>query len=157
MNLYLFIPISNARQSDFIFNLLAHSITMTLAFLTTDIIKTRYKTLHVDKLINISNKVWILLLITSLCITAIPGSIGFIAELQALYSANKSSSIVTAITMVSIILSSCYMMYACFKVKDKVYKYNLFKFNNWQITVITAVFVLIITGGILPLLYVFKY
>ena len=157
MNLYLFIPLANTNNNEFVFSLLAHSVTMALVFLIADIIKTRYKTLYIDRLTNISNKIWILLLTASLCVTSIPGNIGFVAELQALCNANNYNSTITAIIMAIILLSSCYIMYTCFVIKDNTYKYDFFKFNNWQkITIITTT-LLVVTGGTLPLLHALRY
>ncbi len=151
INLYLFILLSDACQTNFAFSLLAHSVTMVLAFFATDIIKARYKTLYIKNLTNISNKIWKLLLIASLCVTAIPGSIGFIAELQALYNANRCNLIITGIIMALILLSSCYTMHMCFTVKSNISKYDLFKFGNLQKAAIIITSSLIAIGGILPL------
>lgn len=141
MNLYLFIPLTTPDSKWFLYSLIAHSLTMLLAFIVADIIKGRTI---------ISNKNWILVLIGTLCLMSIPGSIGFIAEICALYKANTMNSTITSLVLIFIIIFSYCIMGYIFKIKENVSNYRLIRLNKSQTVAIVLTITLIIVGGTVP-------
>lgn len=141
MNLYLFILLASPYSYCFIYSLIAHSITMVLAFMATDIEKGRML---------ISNKSWILVLISSLCLTSIPGSVGFLAEICALHNSNIVNPTMTVLLIILIIISSCRIMNLIFKRKEVVVNYHLHRLKTTQIVVIILIITLIVIGGVVP-------
>lgn len=141
MNIYLFIPLVTQNSLWFTFSLVAHSITMVLVFLVADTIRSRQV---------ISNKAWIFALISSLCITSIPGSINFIAEICSVYYSNIANSLFATTMIVFVIISSCCQMNYVFKMKENISNYELCRLSKPQVIALSITLLLIIIGGVVP-------
>ena len=159
MGLYLFVILSDLNYNYSTFCLLQHSFSMIFAFLTTDLLKSNYHTLDLNKF-KISNKVDLILL--SICVFSLiglPGTWGFISEIIAMISILKYSIAITIIVCISILISTSYSVYIYFTLFNSKLRNNtnVPEITIYQICGVLFIIFIIFIIGLFPHIWKFIY